>query len=145
MSTSSDQSGYQLATTTLQNLVQGFSAIQLTISNALSQYWSNFVAQELAVASTITPDFSTGFNFEVELTENTVLEAPANLKPGQTGAIFISQDATGSRTMTFGAGWLWAGGAAPTLTAAPGGLDILSYRAISATTVVGAMMNDVKA
>lgn len=47
--------------------------------------------------------------------------------------LFITQDATGGRTITWPAGIIWAGGAEPTLTTDAGGRDCVTLRFDGAT------------
>ena len=52
----------------------------------------------LTSATTVTPDFSASNNFTLTLGHNITLANPSNLTAGQSGAIFLVQDGTGSRT-----------------------------------------------
>ena len=56
----------------------------------------------LTDGATITPDFDTGNIFTVTLGGNRTMANPSNLVAGQSGSIFIVQDGTGSRTLTYG-------------------------------------------
>jgi hypothetical protein len=57
----------------------------------------------LTDGATITPNFDANQNFSVTLAGNRTLANPTNIDAGQTGSIFITQDGTGSRTLSFGA------------------------------------------
>ena len=81
----------------------------------------------LTSATTVTPDFATSANFTLTLGHNVTLANPSNLTPGQSGSIFLVQDGTGSRTITFGSQYDFAGGTAPTLSAAASSVDRLDY------------------
>lgn len=81
----------------------------------------------LTDGATITPDFATANNFTVTLAGNRTLAAPTNQVAGQSGSIFIVQDATGSRTLAYAADWDFAGGTAPTLSTAANAVDRLDY------------------
>ena len=89
----------------------------------------------LTDAATITPDFAAGVNFTVTLGGNRTIANPSNLTAGQSGSIFLVQDATGSRTLSWGAYWDFAGGAAPTLSTAPNAVDRVDYVVRSATSI----------
>lgn len=94
----------------------------------------------LTDGATITPDFSLDNNFTVTLGGNRTLANPTNTNIGQSGVIFITQDGTGSRTLSYGANWKFPGGTAPTLTTTAGAVDALVYTvrgasAISATLI----------
>jgi len=89
--------------------------------------WSAAAEVSLTDAATITVDMSTFINAVVTLGGNRILGSPTNEKNGQSGCIRIAQDATGSRTLTYGSEWKFAGGTAPTLSTAPGAQDFLFY------------------
>ena len=59
----------------------------------------------LTDAATIAVDFDTGQNFTVTLAGNRALGNPTNVTAGQTGSIFVTQDGTGSRTLSYGTSW----------------------------------------
>jgi len=89
----------------------------------------------LTDGATITPNFATANNFSVTLGGNRTLANPTNLTAGQSGAIAITQDGTGSRTLAFGSYWKFAGGTAPTLTTTASKVDVLVYYVESSTRV----------
>jgi len=57
---------------------------------------------QITYAATIAPDAALSNAFWVDLTGNTILDQPTNPKSGQVLTILFKQDATGSRTLTFG-------------------------------------------
>ena len=59
----------------------------------------------LTDAATITPDLDNSDIFTVTLGGNRTMANPSNITAGQTGSIFIAQDGTGSRTLTWGSYW----------------------------------------
>ena len=81
----------------------------------------------LTSATTITPDFADSNNFTCELGHNATIANPTNLTAGQSGSIFLVQDSTGSRTVSWGSNWDFAGGTAPTLTTAASSVDRVDY------------------
>ncbi|WP_419827654.1 hypothetical protein [Sphingomonas sp.] len=89
----------------------------------------------LADAATVTPDLGVGLNFSLTLGGNRTLATPANAKPGQSGVIVLTQDATGNRSLAYGSAWKFAGGA-PALTAAAGAVDALSYFVVTPTLIL---------
>ena len=107
----------------LLELAQSFSAAQRGSISALTD------------GTTITADFALANNFSVTLGGNRTLANPSNLTAGQSGAIFISQDGTGSRTLAFGSYWDFSGGTAPTLTTTASAVDLLVYTVRSATSI----------
>lgn len=85
---------------------------------------------EVAVAdgATITLDGNAGTSFSFTLGGNRTLANPINMKSGQTGLIIVTQDATGSRTLTYGTNWKFPGGAAGNiLSTAANTVDVISY------------------
>lgn len=82
----------------------------------------------ITYGSTITPDFSLANNYQVQLTGSPTINNPTNIVAGQSGNLSIYQDATGSRTITWGWGWVApSGGSLPSLQTAGGSLDVLKY------------------
>ena len=89
----------------------------------------------LTDGATITPDFDANQNFSVTLGGNRTLANPTNIDAGQTGSIFVVQDGTGSRTLSFGSYWDFAGGTAPTLSTAAGAVDRIDYIVRTGTSI----------
>ena len=107
-------------TVPLLSLAQTFTAAQRGSISAIS------------VASgdtTKTLDFATANNFALTLanTASCTLANPSNLTAGQSGSIFVAQDATGGRLLTYGAQWDFIGGTAPTLSTAASAIDRIDY------------------
>jgi len=89
----------------------------------------------LTDGATITPDFGANQNFTVTLAGNRTLANPSNMVVGQTGSIFVVQDGTGSRTLSFGSYWDFAGGTAPTLTTTASAVDRIDYIVRTSTSI----------
>ena len=90
----------------------------------------------VAVASSaVSLDFSTGNNFTTILNGNVSIANPTTPQPGQSGIIYIRQDGTGSRTMSFNSNWDFAGGNAPTLSTAASAVDALIYNVQTSTAI----------
>lgn len=87
------------------------------------------VPTALTDGATVTPDFNTGFNFEWTIGGNRTLANPTNTKSGQSGTIKIVQDATGSRTISYGNNWRFPGGSATAgvLSTAASAIDLIAY------------------
>lgn len=81
----------------------------------------------LTDGATVTPDFALSNNFVLTLGGNRTIANPSNLTAGQSGSIFLVQDGTGSRTVSWGSYWDWAGGAAPTLSTGANAVDRIDY------------------
>ena len=93
----------------------------------------------------ITPDFGASANFAVTLADNRTLANPLNLVAGQSGSIFVTQDGTGSRTLSFGSKFHFVGGTAPTMTTTASAVDRVDY-IVKSTDVIHAVVSlDVKA
>jgi hypothetical protein len=98
----------------------------------------------LTDGATITPNFALANNFSLTIGGNRTLANPTNLTAGQSGAIVITQDSTGSRTLAYGSNWKFAGGTAPTLTTTASAVDVLVYYVESASRITASLINDVK-
>lgn len=89
----------------------------------------------LTDGATITPDFGANQNFTVTLGGNRTLANPTNIVAGQTGSIFVVQDATGGRTLSFGSYFKFPAGTAPTLSSAANAVDRIDYIVKSTTEI----------
>ena len=96
----------------------------------------------LADATSVVPDLNTSNVFAVTLAGNRTLAAPTNTSTniGASGHIFIIQDSTGDRTLSFNSAYQFPnGGGVPTLTTAASGVDILFY-AVRTTAKVDSIL-----
>lgn len=127
-----------------QESTSGFAFADL---NAVELRWTAAVAQDAAKksetqtftaaqrgsvtvltdAASIDTNLALNNFFSVTLAGNRTLANPTNIVAGQSGSIFITQDATGTRTMAYGSFWDFNGGTAPTLSTASGAVDRLDY------------------
>ena len=89
----------------------------------------------LTDGATITPDFGANQNFTVTLGGNRTLANPTNIVAGQTGSIFVVQDATGGRTLSFGSYFKFPAGTAPTLSSGASAVDRIDYIVKSTTEI----------
>ena len=96
----------------------------------------------LTDGATITPDFALANNYSVTLGGNRTLANPTNLTAGQSGAIWITQDGTGSRTLAYGSYWDFTGGTAPTLTTTASARDCLVYAVQSSTQITATLITN---
>ncbi len=103
---------------------------------------AGFVA--IAQAATLAVNLAAGINFSTTMTGNRTLGAPSNAKPGQSGVIVFTQDATGNRTLAFDAAWKFPLGLDPALTTTAGARDVLCYTVIAPGDVVASLLKDVK-
>jgi len=82
----------------------------------------------LTDGSTITINFTTGIHHAVTLGGNRTLAANnEGSAVGQCGSIFITQDGTGSRTLSYSSDYKFVGGTAPTLSTAANAVDRIDY------------------
>jgi len=95
---------------------------------------SNIVT--LTDATTITPDFTLGNNFQVTIAASRTIANPTGVTTGQSGVIFIQEDGTGGYTVGWGTSWDFASSTAPTLITTASALNALPYFARSTTSIV---------
>lgn len=110
-----------------------------------AQTWTKGQRGEITAltdGATITPDFADSNNFSVTLGGNRTLANPTNLTAGQSGCIWITQDGTGSRTLSYGSNWDFSGGTAPTLTTTASARDCLVYSVQSATQITATLITN---
>ncbi len=98
--------------------------------------WSAMTEQTLVDGASIAWDMSTGFDYVVTLGGNRAFANPTNTKVGQKGRLIIQQDATGSRTATWGANYKFSNGLAPTLSTAANAVDLFYYDVRSSTYII---------
>ena len=81
---------------------------------------------------------ATSNHFAVTLGGNRTLQNPTNAVAGQVGHIYVYQDGTGSRTLSFGDAYRFVRGVAPTMTTSISSTDLLvfSVRGVSAIDVL---------
>ncbi len=96
----------------------------------------------LTDAASIAVDFALGNNFLVTIGGNRTLAAPTNAVAGQTGQIYVIQDGTGSRTLSYNSAYQFVSGAAPTLSTGAADVDILVYSTRSASTIDAALLKN---
>jgi len=94
---------------------------------------------------TITVNFTSGIHHSVTLGANRTLSHSNTANAvGQSGSIFITQDGTGGRTLSFNSAYKFVGGTAPTLSTGANAVDRLDY-VVKASNVIHAVVSlDVK-
>lgn len=123
---------------TLTGIIKGNGTSAFSAATAGTDFAGVSIAQSFTAAqrgaistltdgATITPDFALANNYTVTLGGNRTLANPTNLTAGQSGSIFIVQDATGSRTLAYGTQYDFIGGTAPTLSTAANSVDRIDY------------------
>ena len=96
----------------------------------------------LTDAASITSDFAVGNNFLVTIGGNRTLAAPSNVVAGQSGSIYIIQDGTGSRTLSYNTVFQFVSATVPTLSTGAGDVDMLVYMARSASTIDAVLLKN---
>jgi hypothetical protein len=117
-------------TVALLSAVQSYSAAQRGTISALTD------------GATITADFAAANNFSVTLGGLRTLANPSNQTAGQSGCIWITQDGTGGRTLSYGSQWDFAGGTPPVLSTAAAAVDCLVYAVQSSTKITATLISN---
>ena len=123
----------QIATTAFVTAASG-GGVSLDTANTWTKGQRGEVTT-LTDAATITPDLNDSNNYSIVLAGNRTLANPTNCTAGQSGSVFIVQDGTGSRTLSWGSYWDFAGGTAPTLTTTAAAVDRVDYVVRSASSI----------
>ena len=121
----------------VKSIVTGSTVTGLGETTSTDQLEGRYAVEvaTLTDGANISVDLGANQNFTVTLAGNRTLDNPTNSVVGQTGSIFIVQDATGSRTLSFGSYYDFAGGTAPTLTTAAAAVDRIDYVVRTATSI----------
>jgi len=86
-------------------------------------------------AANVALDFANAQMFSITLGTNSNLNRPNNLTAGQSGTIFVVQDGTGSRTLSYSSVFDFVGGTAPTLTTTASAVDRIDYVVRSTSSI----------
>ena len=89
----------------------------------------------LTDATNVSVGFANSQNFSLTLAGNRTLTNPTNCVTGQVGSIFIIQDGTGGRTLSYGTNWEFPAGTAPTLSTSAAAVDRLDYIVRTSTAI----------
>jgi hypothetical protein len=107
--------------------------------------WGAATYVALTPGTSVALDLSTGINFTLAMGGNYTLTNAANAKEGQSGNILITQDATGSRTLSYDTNYKPVGGSAPVLSTAANARDVLFYECLPGGTVLISLAKNVPA
>ena len=113
--------------------------INTTTTNNTKLYLNGNAASNIVTLTdgeTITPDFTLGNNFQVTIAATRNLANPTGVTTGQSGVIFIQQNATGGYSLSYGTSWDFASATPPTLITTANALNALPYFARSTTSIV---------
>ena len=121
----------------VKSIVSGSTVTGLGETTSSDQLEGRFAVEvaTLTDGANISVDLGANQNFTVTLAGNRTLDNPTNKVVGQTGSIFIVQDATGSRTLSYGTDYEFAGGTVPTLTTTAAAVDRIDYIVRSSTSI----------
>ena len=130
---------------TIGTHVQAFDADNVVkdVVNTFSATQSGSITA-LTDAASIAVNLATNNHFSVTLAGNRALANPTNIVAGTSGSFFITQDGTGSRTLSYGSYYSFVGGTAPTLTTTAAGVDRVDYIARTTTDLHCVWSGDVK-
>ena len=96
------------------------------------QYFQSSIREKVVSANSTTAytiDNSVGTIFLLTLTANTTLTFPT-VTEGQSFTLYIKQDATGSRTITWPSTVAWPNGTAPVITTTANRTDAFAFNAV---------------
>lgn len=127
-------------TFTSTNTFNGLSSF--TSTTTFTQVDSPIVT--LTDAASVAVNFNTGNHFLVSLAGNRTLENPTNGKVGQVGHIYIVQDGTGNRTLSYGDMYNFPSGTAPVLTSVSGSVDLLVFSQRATSVLDAVIIKDFK-
>lgn len=116
----------------------GLMSAQNDIINDINIVALAFLVQTLTDGASIAWNLNSGWLAKVTLGGNRTLAAPTNIVAGVRVAVQITQDGTGSRTLTWNAVFKFAGGTAPTLSTGAGKIDVFHFVSFDGTTLVPA-------
>lgn len=134
---------------TTLGLVIGTNVQAFDANNAVTDAAQTFTEPQRGTITAVTVaagdtsealDFENGTNNWALTLNNTAsceLSNPTNLGNcvGQSGSIFIVQDGTGSRALTYASSWDFIGGTPPTLSTAANAVDRIDYVVRSGTSI----------
>lgn len=121
----------------VKSIVSGSAVTGLGETTSTDQLEGRYAVEiaTLTDAANISVDFGANQNFTVTLGGNRTLDNPTNIVVGQTGSIFLVQDGTGSRTLSFDTYYDFAGGTAPTVSTTANAVDRIDYIVRTATSI----------
>lgn len=119
------------ALATAANVQVGTSGAALVTPTAIS---GSGAIQTLTDGATISWDVSAGYNAKVTLTASGhTIANPTNVIAGLTYQLWVIQDATGSRTVSWGTAYKFGTAGAPTLTTTANAKDLITCSAFDTT------------
>ena len=93
-------------------------------------------------AACISVNMALGNNFLVTLAGNRTLKKPVNCTVGQGGNIYLVQDGTGSRTLSYNTVWQFVSASVPSLSTGAADVDMLVFNARSSATIDAVLLKN---
>lgn len=100
----------KLATAAIATAAEILASTASKIVTADKLWDANAVYNLGNISGSVTLNFNTATNFRGVLTGNVTFQLPSNMKSGQSFSLFLTQDGTGGRTISFATGWYPLGG-----------------------------------
>jgi hypothetical protein len=122
------------------------SLMEINSSIKVSSGRAYAVPYSVLDATLIQVSLNQSNTFFVTLTDNRTLDFPLQGQAGQSGLIYVYQDGTGSRTLSYVSCWKFSAGTSPTATTSINSCDIISYnvRTVAASLTVTAIDAEMK-
>lgn len=95
----------------------------------------DILIQTLTDAESISWDMNLGSIAQVTLEGSRTLATPINIEAGSKYVLKITQDAAGSRTLTYSADFRFTGGIVPVLTSTANAVDIIEFISFDGETL----------
>ena len=129
--------GFYRASSGVVGLASNGVAKTLPLLESVQTFTAGQIAEvtTLTDAATIAINLADSNNFTVTLGGSRTMDNPTNATAGQSGSIFIIQDGTGNRTLSWSSNWDFPNGTAPTLSTAASAIDRVDYIVRSATSI----------
>ncbi len=93
-------------------------------------------------AATITWVANQGFAYSVTLGGDRTFANPTSMLNGSVYTLLVTQDGTGSKTITWGTNYYFQAASTPTLSTAAGAIDILVFFSVGSTLYFEAIYKD---
>lgn len=113
----------------------GIGAVTPAVSTSFTAQ-QNFAIATLTDGATINWNLATQQVAKVILAGNRTLANPTNIVAGGTYQVYVYQDSTGARTLSYGAAWDWGLAGVPILSTGAGVCDIITASSPDGVTLM---------
>lgn len=104
----------------------------------------SWVSQNLTYGLTTNWNVDQGGVANLTLTGNTTMAVPTNLKIGGTYVLRVTQDAVGSRLITWTASFYkWPAGVAPVLSTTANAVDLIQFYCYDGVNLIGSYLRGI--